>query len=123
MLCKYCGEDKPENKFEVANVVKGKVYRRRKCGVCKTKAQRIRRNSIRQWFDEYKTELGCANCGNTDMRCLDFHHTDPTQKEQNLSNIIRMGWGKERILREAQKCVILCANCHRIHHYNERNGV
>jgi len=25
----------------------------------------------------------------------------------------------EKVLKEAEKCVILCANCHRLHHHSE----
>lgn len=43
---------------------------------------------------------------------LEFHHVDPTTKSFGLSqgNITR---SYERMLVEAQKCVLLCATCHR----------
>lgn len=36
-LCKYCGEERDLDQFEVANVIKEKTYRRKKCSVCKAK--------------------------------------------------------------------------------------
>lgn len=64
---------------------------------------------------EYAVEtLGgqCAACGYS--RCiesLDFHHTDPNTKDLNWNNM--RYWSKDRIDRELQSCVLLCANCHR----------
>ena len=40
--CKYCGVSKNINEFEIANIIKGKTYRRNKCGECKNKSQRKR---------------------------------------------------------------------------------
>src|SRR4051812_11892532 len=70
-----------------------------------------RRKKLRQWFDDHKTSLRCE-CGENDIRCLDFHHTRGV-KVINLSEAINRGWGKERILEEVAKCDVICANCHR----------
>lgn len=63
----------------------------------------------------------CLVCGVSPMdglpsACFDFHHVDPTMKDLTISRLIsRKDW-KERIHDELQKCVVLCANCHRRHH-------
>jgi hypothetical protein len=52
----------------------------------------------------------CRICGYD--RCpaaLDFHHTDPLGKDFNIS----ASTSPERILREIQKCELLCSRCHR----------
>jgi len=49
-LCKYCGEERDLDQFEVANVIKEKTYRRKKCSVCKAKDQRARRDEIKEWW-------------------------------------------------------------------------
>ena len=50
---------------------------------------------------------------------FDFHHRNPKDKCFNLgiAKIITYSW--ERILKEAEKCDIMCANCHRLHHSKE----
>ena len=61
----------------------------------------------------------CERCGYD--RCpagFDFHHIDPEEKEFAISS--EMGSMKfERLLKEAKKCMLLCANCHRELHYYE----
>ena len=60
----------------------------------------------------------CEDCGYDKCEAaLEFHHLDPSIKEASW-NKIRL-WGKERLFKELDKCVILCANCHRERHYNE----
>jgi hypothetical protein len=56
----------------------------------------------------------CKCCGfNKHYSALEFHHLDPSQKEFNLS-VTNNGWNK--LIREADKCVLLCSNCHRMVH-------
>lgn len=53
----------------------------------------------------------CKVCGyDKCMRALEFHHTDPSQKDTEVSeNRI----STKRMAEEAKKCILLCANCHR----------
>jgi predicted HNH restriction endonuclease len=44
----------------------------------------------------------------------EFHHTDPSKKEEAISEICFKGW--ERVKKELKKCVLLCSNCHRSLH-------
>lgn len=61
----------------------------------------------------------CADCGNTfPPYVYDFHHINPDEKDFGIARIIGRTWGK--IIPELDKCVLLCANCHRIRH-NENN--
>ncbi len=61
---------------------------------------------------------GCVHCPEKDPACLDFHHRDPGEKEGHIGEFRR--FGMERLLAEIAKCDVLCANCHRKHHRNER---
>jgi len=64
-----------------------------------------------QRIREWKSEQGCILCGETFAQCLELHHLDPTTKEFDLAESRNKGW--ETFIVEADKCVILCANCHR----------
>ena len=72
------------------------------------------------WFVQYcqEKQICCMVCGENDTACLDFHHIDPKQKDGSIAAGIRSrGWSKQRVLKEMQRCTVLCANCHRKHHY------
>lgn len=71
-----------------------------------------RRDEIQKWFVTYKSLLKCIHCGESDITTLDFHHRDPNRKDMSLSQAVHNGWSMERILREIEKCDLLCANCH-----------
>lgn len=120
MVCKYCSKDHDESMFEVANIIHGKVYRRLKCRFCKQQAQNNRRAKIKNWFDDFKKTLKCQKCGNTDFRVMEFHHTDSATKDGDVATLIATGHSISTVMKEIQKCVVLCANCHRILHWNEK---
>lgn len=53
----------------------------------------------------------CARCGyNKYIGALDFHHTNPDEKDLNIAHA-RMPF--EQLKPELDKCILLCANCHR----------
>jgi hypothetical protein len=59
---------------------------------------------------------GCDKEATRDtMVCFDFHHTDKTTKVANVSNIIKTKT-LAKVLEEAEKCILFCACCHRLHH-------
>lgn len=78
---------------------------------------RKRKQELRNWLLTYRQSLVCETCGETDIACLDFHHTDPESKDISIARVVTNGWSKERILTEINKCVVLCSNCHRKLHY------
>lgn len=55
-----------------------------------------------------------------DPYAMDFDHLDPTQKINNVSQMIRIGYGIDKILKEIDKCQLLCSNCHRMVEYSRR---
>ena len=74
---------------------------------------RRRKHEIRDWLRDYKQDHGCKLCGFSKPKALDFHHRDPTHKEFNLAHASLLGYSKEKILIEIDKCDVLCSNCHR----------
>ena len=55
----------------------------------------------------------CAICGyNQCLRSLSFHHRDPSKKDFNRSKFRRKDIKNFMFLRELEKCVLLCSNCH-----------
>jgi hypothetical protein len=62
-------------------------------------------------LSELKAVSGCLQCGEAHPDCLDFHHRDAGAKSFTVCKSKRWAW--DTLLREVEKCDILCANCHR----------
>ena len=46
-----------------------------------------------------------------------INHSLRKNKDNAVSNMVAAGYSKERIMKEINKCIVLCANCHRkVHH-------
>ncbi len=60
----------------------------------------------------------CIDCGyNKCQASLDFHHTDPSIKETELSKLFNRKW--EIVQKELDKCILICRNCHGERHEKE----
>lgn len=73
--------------------------------------QKTREDQLRRQNSELKAQRGCALCPEHEPVCLDWHHPDPSVKEGDPSSMLTRSW--EAFLREIEKCVCLCSNCHR----------
>lgn len=86
-------------------------YRNREWNTERSLARRAR---LRTWLNSYKAESdGCRRCDVVDPRCLDFHHDDPETKEMAVNQMVPMGYSRADIAAEVDRCVLLCANCHK----------
>ena len=94
---KYYRQDKPAH---IAKVVKRNRKERRRLG---------------DWIRELKSE-GCTQCDENDPCCIDFHHLDPSKKNQAVARMVASALSQENIQKEIDKCVRLCSNCHRKFH-------
>lgn len=76
------------------------------------KAVSKRRKRLKEMSIKYKGGK-CINCGyNRCNAALDFHHIDATQKNFGVSlDGLTRSW--EKIKEELDKCILVCANCHR----------
>lgn len=76
------------------------------------KAVAKRRKKLKQMAVEY---LGgqCVLCRYSKLHdALEFHHVDATKKDFGLAKRgLTRSW--EKIKQELDKCVLVCANCHR----------
>ena len=71
-----------------------------------------RRRKLKQLLAEYKGGK-CMICGyKRSIWVLELHHIDASTKEFGLSvRGLTRSW--EKLKQEADKCILLCANCHR----------
>ena len=86
-----------------------------KNNVCSTCRNRDRRHLNKLELVKIKGSK-CVECGENDFRCLQFHHTDPENKNFTISHSLHLAFDK--LAEEANKCILLCANCHAKHHHS-----
>lgn len=91
------------------------------CRQCQNDAKKKKRATNKLKAVNY---LG-GKCKRCDIKsnCLDiydFHHRDPNQKEESLNRLVNTDW--DAIVKELEKCDLLCSNCHKITHWELRNG-
>lgn len=73
-----------------------------------------RRERLKIEINALKASQGCLLCNEIDPCCLDFHHKDRTTKTFTVSQgLCGKTYGREKLYKEIEKCIILCSNCHR----------
>ena len=78
------------------------------------KSANRRRKAYREFVDEYKLEHGCKACSYRKcVTSLEFHHLDESTKVDTISKMVQNRRPISSIMAEMEKCIILCANCHR----------
>ena len=75
----------------------------------------------RKLWNEFKATQKCSTCGANHPAVIDFHHVVRDHTKQSVHHLAKNGQYK-RAMEEIKKCIPLCANCHRIHHYEERKA-
>ena len=128
-ICTKCGLEKPTSEFNKNKLKKdglqsecrdchkqmcSSYYQRNKTNYRKT--SKLKRQKILSIVNNIKSK-GCIICGETNLACLDFHHLDPNEKEGSISKMISTPIKLEK---ELKKCIVLCANCHRKLHWDEK---
>lgn len=102
--CKECCNQKAREHWQAHPKYRG--------GKIMKNAKHVRSNKIRAV--EY---MGgeCGICGEAYPACVfDFHHIEPDKKEIKLARLLKFSWAK--VMTELDKCIMLCANCHRLVH-------
>jgi len=95
------------------------IYR---CKKCSSESVQKRRKEIKEALVKYKGGK-CEKCGyDKCIAALEFHHINPEEKEFGISaaGVTR---SMSVLQKEADKCVLLCSNCHREFHWKLDNGI
>lgn len=116
--CKVCGKAKTKQ-YQKEKPELFREMSRRSWARCREKriaGDEIRMNTRRTFLNELKTN--CAKCGESRRYLIEFHHIDPSKKEFTLGDGTKLHKSIEDVRKEAEKCVCLCANCHKeFHHF------
>ena len=136
-ICSVCGQSKALDEFHVRK--KSKDGRQGRCKLCAnsmyssyyaenagrhrevvTARFHAQRETLREQVLSYLGSHYCVDCGNDDLRVLQFDHVRGTKK-YDISSIIGRGLSVKTLSDEIKKCEVRCANCHQIKTF-ERAG-
>lgn len=111
-FCPRCKKEKLGNEF----------YKRRSdkdfspyCKECSKEEVICRQRKFKKKCIDYKGGE-CSECGfSTCDAAMEFHHLDPSKKDFSISRL-KLTSFDNRVIKELDKCILLCANCHRMVH-------
>lgn len=81
---------------------------------------RERKKKYRADWLLYKASKSCTKCGLSHVATIDFHHVVRENKVA-IPSLVKAGRYAAAIREAEEKCIPLCANCHRILHWEELN--
>jgi len=111
--CSKCKIDKPLSEFNASST---------SCKPCTRSYDTSRRRTFKVQCVRYKGRK-CEHCGyDKCLGALEFHHIDPSEKDFSISNATSRKGLTPEIKKELDKCLLLCANCHREEHESLRLG-
>jgi 5-methylcytosine-specific restriction endonuclease McrA len=88
-----------------------------KCLLCKKNMAAKRADIIKRQCLNYKGSNCCIHCGyDKYIGAIDFHHVNSTTKEFRMSKLGSKDFGEEHKM-ELDKCIALCAICHKKEHH------
>ena len=133
-ICSKCKRELPFDSFRWKNKSENKKHSQ--CKDCEKQADKEyylknkeRRQAVRdranvqkinnsKLVEEIKSK-GCIKCGENRIHVLDLHHLDPDGKVNDIAHMIKSS-STENLIAELEKCIVLCANCHRDFHFLEK---
>jgi len=83
------------------------------------KKNRENKASAKEKWKAFKSTLACVQCGQNHPATLDFHHIERHPSNRKVNKLLT-NKAYLQAMEETKKCMVLCSNCHRIHHHNER---
>lgn len=74
-------------------------------------------------IQDYKSNHPCSDCHKQYPHyVMEFDHVPGRgKKTMEVSKCLALGWKLERILKEIEKCDVVCANCHRLRTFGKRS--
>ena len=108
---------KDPEKRKAASAKGSATYYEKNKEAVKARTKKKRKQQNAEWR-AFKATLSCSQCGFSHPAAMDFHHTNKDDKEGGVHEFARMR-NYKKAYEEIKKCIVLCANCHRIVHYTD----
>lgn len=107
-ICKSCNKDYQKNHYKenkTKYIDKAREYEK----------------SVRRDMLDMLSNSKCIDCGNNDIRVLEFDHV-ADNKAGDVSMFASRS-NRRAMLEEISKCEVVCANCHRIRTHTRANSL
>ncbi len=138
-ICSACGEERDAEedfKWEYKN----RGIRQSRCKYCQAELSKRHYQNNKQIYKDrlraykrhvrsesmyriaaYLSKHPCVDCGQTDLRLLEFDHVNG-EKSREIADLISWGSYWQAIEAEIAKCEVRCTNCHRIKSIEHERG-
>jgi len=73
---------------------------------------KVARRVAQDHIGEYLASHPCVDCGELDIRVLDFDHRPGVNKSADVMRLVRFGHSLRKVAAEIEKCDVRCRNCH-----------
>lgn len=114
-ICTDCKAEKPITEFYKCRDHKhGVMCYCKKCFNIRCSKRWIRRKTEAIHYKGSACQRCHLHLNHSHYAVFEFHHFNPQEKDFDWSKM-RM-FSKQKLLKELEKCELVCANCHRIIH-------
>ncbi len=110
--CKYCQSEMSKQHYQ-----NNKSLYNERTHLSKTRVLSQNKSQLYTYLSTHP----CIDCGETDIRLLEFDHING-QKSEGIANLLTWGFNWPTLEAEITKCVVRCANCHRIKTIEQGKG-
>lgn len=128
-VCSTCKQSKPREDFgrrqassdglqalcRTCNAARARAYyasnRERHVRVIMAR-KALQRQAALEALGEYLLAHPCADCGEADVRVLDFDHQEGAPKRAEVMKLAQDGYSVRVVMAEVEKCEVRCRNCH-----------
>lgn len=135
--CRTCDSHKDRSEFHKNNQARDGLNA--KCKPCRSSYQKANRpvytgkteaskqaqrrawERNQKYMGDYLAAHPCVDCGQTDIRLLDFDHVT-NDKKYGIGTMVSTTFSIARIEEEIAKCEVRCANCHRLKTWERMGG-
>jgi hypothetical protein len=71
------------------------------------------KEKYRQKWRAYKATLSCVQCEENHPATFDFHHVVRSKDNKKVNKLLTNGNYRAALKEIEERCIVLCANCHR----------
>lgn len=109
-MCKLCRKANDRERYQANPKLHSQV-------------REARRHILAEWAQGLKQNEPCVDCGGYfHWVAMQWDHVG-TDKAANVSDMVKGGLSRKRILAEIAKCELVCANCHAVRTFMRRRHV